>query len=188
MASVSAAAGPVAGSLVKDPVSPADRAALQAVLQWPQDCEQEHQTAVRALELDDARVRFFDLGGHLYLTEVGCTRGAYQDAHRYFLLDESTTPARARTFTLPTYAPDENEHWQPAELDEIAGEATFDAKRKLLTVSTRARGLGDCGTRGVYRVDPKAGKLVLVELFGRTCDGDPDKAPPPDQWPRVFPH
>jgi Protein of unknown function (DUF1176) len=179
---------PVAAtSIVKDPLPQADRAGLQAILKWPQECEQEHQAAVRALELPDARVRFFDLGGRRYLTEVGCARAAYQEVYRYFLLDESGAPVRARPFKLPTLTPDANGQWQAAELDELAGETTFDAKRKLLTVMTRARGLGDCGTRAVYSVDLKTGRLVLTDLWGRDCDGEPDKAPPPDQWPRVFP-
>jgi Protein of unknown function (DUF1176) len=176
-----------ATSLVKDPLPQADRAGLQAILKWPQECEQDHHAAVRALELPDARVRFFDLGGRRYLIEVGCARAAYQEVYRYFLLDESGPSVRARAFKLPTFTPDASGQWQSAELEEIAGETSFDVKRKLLTVMTRARGLGDCGTRALYSVDLKAGRLVLTDLWGRDCDGEPDKAPPPDQWPRVFP-
>lgn len=181
------AASPAPG-LLQEPVTLAGRAALRAVLQWPQECEDDHQSAVRLLEIeDDGRVRAFDLGQKRALVEVACGRGAYQDAYRYFLLDQGVAPPAATALVLPSREPDEDGQWQPVELPEIAGEPAFDRKRRTLTVFSRARGLGDCGVRGTWRVDVQARKLVLVELLGRECDADPEQAPPVERWPRLVP-
>lgn len=180
-------AGPAPG-LLQEPVTPAGRAALRAVLQWPQECEDEHQAAVRLLEIEDeGRVRFLDLGQKRALVEVACARAAYQDSYRYFLLDESPTPPAGAALSLPSRELDEDDQWQPAELPEIAGDPSFDKKRRTLTVFARARGLGDCGLRGTWRVDLKEKRLVLVELLGRECDGEPEQAPPVERWPRLVP-
>jgi len=184
-AATTAAAPPAA--LLQEPVTPAGRAALRAVLQWPQECEDQHQSAVRELEIDEGRVRFLDLGQRRALVEVACARAAYQEAYRYFLLDQGGPQPEGAALALPSQELDEDGQWQPVELPEIAGEASFDKKRRTLTVFARARGLGDCGTRGTWRVDVQTKKLVLVELLGRDCDGEPDQAPPVERWPRLFP-
>ena len=174
-------------SLVKVPLPPEDRAKLRAILQWPQECEDDHQAVATLLELPDARVRFLEIAPGKQLVEVGCARGAYQEAQRYFLLDESTTAPQGQALKLPAYELDEDDQWQPQDWDEVAGDASFDPKRKTLTIFARARGIGDCGQRATWRYDTKSAKLVLVEFRGRACDDEPDKAGPPEKWPRVFP-
>ncbi len=174
-------------SLVKNPLPPEDRERLRAVLQWPQECEDEHQAVARLLELTDARVRFFELVPGKQLVEVGCARGAYQESLRYFLLDETVAPPQGQALALPAYELDDEDQWAPQDWQELAGEADFDAQRRTLTVFSRARGLGDCGQRGVWRFDAKIAKLVLVEFRARACDDEPDKAGPPEKWPRLFP-
>lgn len=182
-----ATAAPPPPELLQEPVTPAGRAALRAVLQWPQECEDQHQAAARLLEIDEGRVRFLDLGQRHALVEVACARGAYQEARRYFLLDLDGPQPEATALSLPSRALDDDGQWQPVELPEIAGDASFDKKRRTLTVFARARGLGDCGTRGTWRVDVAQKRLVLVELLGRDCDAEPDQAPPFERWPRLFP-
>lgn len=177
-------AGPVPSA---SPLPAEERVRLRAVLQWPQECEDEHEAVVRLLELSEGRVRTFELVPGRRLVEVGCARGAYQETLRYFLLDESATPPRGQALALPAYELDDDDRWAPQDWQEVAGEADFDQKRKTLTVFSRARGLGDCGQRGTWRFDAKSQKLALVEFRARACDDEPEKAGPSDKWPRVFP-
>lgn len=177
-------AQPAAAVSAAKPASPDDRARWRAVLNWSEECEADHQSAVKLLELHDGRVRVFDLGGRRSLVEVGCARGAYQDTFVYYLHDESRTPAQVTLLALPSYEAIDDE-WEPRELAQAAGETSFDPARKTLTVFTRARGLGDCGGIARYRV--QGARLVLLDFRGRPCDGDPESAPPPEKWPRLFP-
>lgn len=182
---LAAAAAGSAQSLVKDAPTLEDRARLREVVPWPDECEAGHQAAVQALELTEGRVRFFNVGGRRHVVEVACARGAYQESHLYFLLDESATPPKAEPLVLPGFRLDDDEQWQKEDATQVAGESRFDPDRKTLTILTLARGLGDCGRLARYGY--RAGKLELVEFRGRACDGDPEQAPPPEQWPRVFP-
>lgn len=169
------------------PLPAEERTRLRAILQWPEECENEHQAVVEELELSEGRVRSFELVPGRRLVEVGCGRGAYQETLRYFLLDESATQPRGQALALPAYELADDDRWAPQDWQEVAGEADFDQKRKTLTVFSRARGLGDCGQRGTWRFDATAQKLVIVDFRARACDDEPEKAGPADKWPRVFP-
>ncbi len=166
------------------PLAPEERARWRSRLRWPDACEAEHARAVKILELHDARLRVFPLGARRVLVEVACARGSYQDSLLYYLWDETREPALASALRVPTLEPVDDE-WEPREPSEAAGTSRFDASRHVLSLTTLARGLGDCGTVARYRV--QGAKLVLQELRGRGCDGDPEKAPLADKWPRVFP-
>ncbi len=170
------------------PFAAGERARWRERLSWPPECETAHAAALRLLELDDARLRVLALDGRRSLVVVACESGAYQDTLLFYLWDESRAEARSTRLRLPSYAPDDEQDeggWKPVELEQGHGEAQLDAARRTLVLLTRARGLGDCGTRAEYRV--QGARLALVELRGRACDGDPEQAPPPEKWPRVYP-
>ena len=59
------------------------------------------------------------------------------------------------------------------------GSATF-------TTFALGRGLGDCGTLSTYRITG-LGSTDLVVARARECDDRPADAPPPEDWPVVFP-
>lgn len=164
--------------------TPEERAAWRARLLWPVACESAHAQAVKILELRDGRLRAFPLDGRRTLVEVACARGSYQDSLLYYLWDETRQPAEASALRVPTLEAVDDE-WLARESLETAGASRFDAARRTLVLTTLARGLGDCGSIARYRV--QGFKLVLEELRGRGCDGDPESAPAPDKWPRVFP-
>jgi hypothetical protein len=159
----------------------AERARWRARLAWPERCETDHRAAVAALALADARLEVHDLGGGRRLIVVGCTRGAYQSSARYYVVDESVEPARSVPLLVPTWELDDEEIWQPREVEELAAETSFDTRARVLTLLTRSRGLGDCGLRVRYRVQKE--RLSVLEARGRVCDGDPEQAAPPERWP-----
>lgn len=186
------AGSPGAASTVRPPAAPTpaaspvvasadERARWRALLGWPERCEAEHAAALKALGLVDGRVQVHDLGSGRRLVVVGCALGAYQSSARYYWVDESLHPTRALPLKVTTWELDEDEAWRPREVDELAGAASFDARGSLLTILTRARGLGDCGLRVRYRMQKE--RLAVFEARGRACDGDPEQAAPPERWP-----
>ena len=171
------------------PSSAEERARLAKILQWPAACEADHQADADPEGPDDGRVRLFELQERRYLVQVGCARGAYQDALRFYLFEDDVSAPRGTALVLASYdlAVDDDDQpiWTPVEREEAAGVASYDATSGTLRLLTLYRGLGDCGHLASYILKGK--RLELRELRGRDCDGDPEKAPPPESWPRVFP-
>lgn len=161
----------------------AERVRWRALLNWPERCEADHQATLAALGLNDSRVQVYDLEANRRLIVVGCAQGAYQSTWRYHLLDESVSPPKALALAVLTWQLDDEDVWQPLEAQELAGAPSFDARARVLTILTRARGLGDCGLRVRYRV--QGDRLNVLEARGRACDGDPEQAAPPERWPAL---
>jgi len=67
---------------------------------------------------------------------------------------------------------------------EVVGEVSFDQHTRVVTDYTRYRGLGDCGRRLRFRLEPD-GSLVLVEHHEQSCPADEagEHVTDPDAWP-----
>jgi hypothetical protein len=165
------AAVPPSASALPDP---ADRPGWRRVLGWPDDCEADYDAGTWG-----AGLTFHPLDGDRQLVEVVCLVAAYQQA-QLFLTFQPGPPAEVRLLRFPGYAPDGEGRWLPEEAVELAGDASFDAAARELTVSTRFRGLGDCGSVARWRIDGDAPELL--ELRGKAeCDGVQEG------WPSVLP-
>jgi hypothetical protein len=69
----------------------------------------------------------------------------------------------------------------------FVGLENVDAPTRTLTVFTRARGVGDCGTLATHRVGPD-GSLAIVTVRARECiDVIEDSVELPERWPVVYP-
>lgn len=69
----------------------------------------------------------------------------------------------------------------------FVGLESVDAPARTLTVFTRARGAGDCGTLSTYRIGAD-GRLETISVRARECiDVPEDEVELPEQWPVVYP-
>jgi hypothetical protein len=69
----------------------------------------------------------------------------------------------------------------------FVGLETVDAPTRTLTVFTRSRGLGDCGTLATHRVATD-GSVETISVRARECiDVDESQVELPEQWPQVYP-
>lgn len=172
---------PVTAQLHRDA---AERRRLRARLGWPEECE----TTFRELAGEDGRgllllgtgVTAYPLGGGRTLYGVQCALAAYQTSFVLLLQEKPDGPGTL--LNVPQYDNDAGKISRPAG-SELAGLPTFDDKTKELTVFTKARGLGDCGSLVRYAF-PAAGGVTVVEARTKACT-DPPRDIAPEKWPLV---
>jgi hypothetical protein len=144
----------------------ADRAAWYEALGWPEECERSFQPASE----QDAGVTIYPLEERISLVEVVCLVAAYQRTQIYLTLDERVSPERSRLLEFPTYTLQPGRSWAAEQVTELMGIPEFDASTHELTLLTKFRGVGDCGSRARYGFE--AGEPVLREFLGKAeCDG-----------------
>lgn len=163
------------------------RAALQQKLHWPKDCEDTFRdtfgggTDGPGLPLRDTGVERHDLGNGRTLYLVQCDQAAYQGV--YAAMETGPGDGPARLLRFPTADADGGRVIR-REDDSLVGDMQFDETNKTLTVLTKARGVGDCGSYAVYGFDA-AGKPAVRELRARECPKKAGPYLPPERWPLV---
>lgn len=163
------------------------RAALQQKLHWPKDCEDTFRdtfgggTDGPGLPLRDTGVERHDLGNGRTLFLVQCDQAAYQGV--YAAMETGPGDGPARLLRFPTADADGGRVIR-REDDSLVGDMQFDETNKTLTVLTKARGVGDCGSYAVYGFDA-AGKPAVRELRARECPKKAGPYLPPERWPLV---
>jgi uncharacterized protein len=159
----------------------AERARLWTQLGWPGDCEASFQD-MPASERPTSGVDVHDLGDGRRLYAVLCFQAAYQGSYVVMLQDRPDGPARLLRF--PLYDREGGKVLRSEE-DGLAGSLDFNETAKTLTVFSKARGVGDCGSRVVYAF-PRTGAPKVVEARARECPKDAGgRFVEPERWPLV---
>ncbi len=159
-----------------------ERARMRTLLGWPDSCEASYRDMISPEGMGYGvwwtGIEAYPLGGERRLYLVQCDQAAYQATYTAVL--QETPGGPGRVLRIPTGA-------GPGEREEtLVGEPVFDAAKGTLTLLTKARGVGDCGTRAVYAFPPGGG-ATLVELRARDCPREPKAYVPPERWPLVKP-
>ena len=164
-----------------------ERGALQARLHWPKDCEESFRETFAAapdgpgLPLRDTGVERHELGNGRTLYLVQCDQAAYQGV--YVAMETGPGDGPAKLLRFPTADADGGRIIR-REDDSLVGDMQFHEADKTLTVLTKARGVGDCGSYAVYGFDT-AGKPTVRELRARECPKKAGPYLPPERWPLV---
>ncbi len=162
-----------------------ERAALQARLHWPKDCEDSFRETFAAapdgpgLPLRDTGVERHDLGDGRTLFLVQCDQAAYQGV--YVAMETSPGDGPAKLLRFPMADADGGRIVR-REDDSLVGDMQYNEADKTLTVLSKARGVGDCGSYAVYGFDA-AGKPTARELRVRECPKKAGPYLPPERWP-----
>ncbi|MBF0515388.1 MAG: DUF1176 domain-containing protein, partial [Desulfovibrionaceae bacterium] len=161
-------------------------------LGWPQACEEDFKFRFRDLpgstKLRDAAdagegVAIYPLGGGRHLAIAECDSFAYQISFCAVVYDE-TGKEPPKTVTFRQYDRDSDGTVLTDDTQIPAGWPEFDAKTKTLTVFTKARGIGDCGSYTVYGFG--SGIAELKEARAQACFDDDSKIiADPAQSPKV---
>jgi hypothetical protein len=111
------------------------------------------------------------LGNQQYFVIVQCFLAAYQGNYEFLLVNQQPGAKKPITkLTVTEFRENEAGKIQKAEASSIGGLPTYDPKQRLLTINSKYRGLGDCGSRAKYKVETN--KLRLVEFKAKfACDG-----------------
>jgi hypothetical protein len=175
----SSATPPGADQRKKTELSYADRKTWRTILQWQDSCENDFDSRDGAW----SGLTFWPVGPKKYLVEVQCFLAAYQANHRYALIDESREPPAVQWLSFIVYSSADGKKVTQERSPELAGLSEFKPQTKELIVTSKARGLGDCGSYAVY--DFKNSNGDLKEFREKSnCDG---KIQEPNTYPRLYP-
>ena len=117
----------------------------------------------------------YQINDGIYLVQIVCFLGAYQANYEY--LRYSLTPSPLNSFevkieplTFTTIKSDKSGNFFKTKVTSIAGLSNYNRQKQLLTIYTKYRGLGDCGSLVEYQW--KDSSFDLVEYREKEdCDG-----------------
>ncbi len=132
-------------------------------------------------EVAQAASRVYGMGDRA-LVELVCAQAAYQSVYAYtvYQADGSWQPLR-----LDVFAPDETGNFVRSSPATLGGLSEFDPEQGLLTVFSKARGLGDCGSLADYRW--QGNELELATFRYQECSDSPGERVDPADYPQVYP-
>jgi hypothetical protein len=158
----------------------ASRSEWRQQLHWPEVCEQAFGRT-REQRGSQSGVRVMRLSSGWRVVEVRCAAGAYQPSQMFVGI--SPTGIASRPIPVQTLAFDDQGRPKWSTSEEVWGNVTFAADAHELTIVNMARGLGDCGSMIVYRIDADAViSFKAATARGKACD---DKAQAPTSWPVI---
>lgn len=158
---------------------PADETILQTVYDQVESrdlCDGFYQP-----EVAQAESRVYRLGDRA-LVELVCANAAYQSVYAYVAYQPNGS---WQPLSLDGFYPDETGQFVRTSESTVAGLATFDPEQELLTVFSKARGVGDCGSLADYRWT--GGALALETFRYQECSDSPGEFVEPANYPQVYP-
>ncbi|WOD40070.1 DUF1176 domain-containing protein [Nodosilinea sp. E11] len=132
-------------------------------------------------EVTQAESQVYALGDWA-LVELVCAQAAYQLVYAYvaYQADGSWQP-----LSLDGFAPDETGAFGRTSETTVGGLATFDPEPGVLTIFSKARGLGDCGSLADYRWSE--GRLELETFRYQACSATAEEFVEPGDYPQIYP-
>jgi hypothetical protein len=169
---------PTDSGLRKTGLTYADRVAWRTQLKWPRDCEESFDYPDKSF----AGLEFFELSPKRYLVQVTCTLGAYQGTFVFLFLDESRSPSASKLLTFVDWTDSgKPDRLQKRKATQLTGTPEFDPDKKLLRLTNKFRGIGDCGFLATYSLAKEQPELVLLQAK-LECDGG---ASDPSEWKKM---
>ncbi|WP_013324135.1 DUF1176 domain-containing protein [Gloeothece verrucosa] len=118
-----------------------------------------------------------------YLVEFLCFLGAYQGNYEYYLYENLASKPNIKPLSLPVFEVDQAGQVTRSDSRSIGGIPDYNSVQQTLTVVTKYRGLGDCGSLAKYKWQQKEFKILEYRVKA-SCDG---KYLEPEQYSRVYP-
>lgn len=132
-------------------------------------------------EVAQAESRVYRMGDRA-LVELVCANAAYQSVYAYvaYQPDGSWQP-----LSLDGFYPDETGQYVRTSEGTVGGLSTFDPEQGRLTVFSKARGIGDCGSLADYRW---TGDELALETFRyQECSDSAEEFVEPADYPQIYP-
>lgn len=126
----------------------------------------------RNLNKEDAErgSQVYKLGDRQYLVKLQCFLAAYQGNYAFVLYTKSSPRLHIQPLLLSTFTRDMAGNLVRLESTTVAGLPAFDPKQKVLTLSTKFRGIGDCGSVAKYKLVQNELRLTEFKVKYQ-CDG-----------------
>ncbi len=113
----------------------------------------------------------FQISDKKYLVQIQCFLAAYQGAFEYVLWIDDAPKPRVIPLDFDSFQEGKNGEKPKRTTDRsIAGAPRFNVRSQTLTNFTKFRGVGDCASSAVYKLD--GDRMVLQEFRAKfECDG-----------------
>jgi uncharacterized protein len=167
------------------------REALLKRLNWPAECEADFKDTYNDTGMTPAvgdgstsfGVDIHALEGTQKIAIVQCGMAAYQPPFVVMLFDEAAA-GPGKLLIFKQYDRETSGKVTVIESSDMAGWTEFSDRDKTLTVLTKARGVGDCGSQVTYSF--KNGQAVVVEARAQAChDNEKKWITDPAKWRKV---
>ena len=118
-----------------------------------------------------------------YLAHFVCGSTAYQVLQEYYLYEQTTDAPLITILPVTYFYSDLKGNLIEESERAIAGYSDYNPNDGTISIFTKGRGLGDCGTLGFYRLD--GSQLKVDRFLAKTeCDGNYIE---PINYPQVYP-
>lgn len=125
----------------------------------------------------------YQVGDQKYLVQLLCFMAAYQGSYQYVLYESSVNGIQVVPLSLSMFQTDDSGQLVRQDIEQVGGLPTFDPGTQKLTIFTKARGVGDCGSYAQYQW--KGNEFELLEYRAKLdCDG---QSVAPETYPQIYP-
>lgn len=123
------------------------------------------------------------VGEQKYLVKMSCSLAAYQESFEVLLYEKTAAGVEVTPLTLAEFVPEGAGEPTISEVRTAGGLADYNPEERSLSIFSKSRGLGDCGTFAEYKFE--GDKLELVSYRAKfECDG---KFVEPSEYPQIYP-
>ncbi len=134
-------------------------------------------------ELAQSASTVYRVGENAYLAHFVCGSTAYQPLQEYYFYEKTAdVPVISSLSMQYLYSDAEGTLIETTERT-MAGYSDFDPATQTISIFTKGRGLGDCGSLGFYRLEQTELKLDRF-LAKEKCDGQYIE---PIEYPQIYP-
>lgn len=134
----------------------------------------------RDKDLSPDSANIFVLDDRKYLVEIICFLGAYQSNYQYLVFDRTSKAIEIINFDTFDNSSD---NLKLTYTNIINGMTDFDVTEQSLTVISKSRGMGDCGSFAQYKWNKDSFKLIEYR-YKKDCD---EVYLPPENYPLIYP-
>lgn len=165
-----------------------DRLTWYQTLNWSKECEADYRLSS---DKEDGGLAFYKIIDQTYVLRADCYVAAYQKGMIFMLVSVNGEKISGGQLEEQVYDPQTKTVKINTENDgQFLGLDSFDVKNKTLTIYTKGRGVGDCGSRSTYRL--KNTDLELIKVAAMSCEAadefhlkNPDAEEMPI-WPVIY--
>ncbi|AMW29895.1 DUF1176 domain-containing protein [Arthrospira platensis] len=125
----------------------------------------------------------YPLGTQGYLVQLLCFQAAYQNNYNFFVDRETNQGVNVGRVKLPKFEINSSGQRVETQMDEVVGLVDYEPVQGVLTVFTKYRGIGDCGSFAKYQWDQVDFKAIEYREKS-DCDGN---FVDPENYPQIYP-
>ncbi|MGC9524090.1 MAG: DUF1176 domain-containing protein [Limnospira sp.] len=125
----------------------------------------------------------YPFGPEAELVQLLCYRAAYQGGYNFFRYQETDGEVTVEPLEFSGFEMGARGELVEAQIREIVGELEYQPAEGILSVFTKDRGVGDCGTFVKYEWDGTQFNAIEYRVKSE-CDGNYIE---PQEYPRLYP-